>query len=100
MSKAGSRILSSARQALAIAKGQQRAETYNVHVPEDLDVAAIRGKVGLSQRDFAACFGVSTRTVQEWEQRHRRPSGPARAFLTVIDREPKAVRRALSADIA
>ncbi|CAA6605455.1 DNA-binding protein [Rhodospirillaceae bacterium LM-1] len=98
MSKAGSRILSSARQALAIAKGTAKAGTYRTHVPEELDVAGIRSKVGLSQKDFAACFGVSTRTVQEWEQRHRRPSGPARAFLTVIDREPKAVRRALSAN--
>ena len=49
----------------------------------------------MSQSQFAAYFGVSVRTVQEWEQGRVVPSGAARAFLTVIDREPEAVRRAL-----
>jgi putative transcriptional regulator len=49
----------------------------------------------MSQSQFAAYFGVSVRTVQEWEQGRAVPSGAARAFLTVIDREPDAVRRAL-----
>jgi putative transcriptional regulator len=51
----------------------------------------------MSQDEFARYFGVSKRTVQDWEQRRRRPSGPSRAFLVVIDREPEAVLRALSA---
>jgi putative transcriptional regulator len=45
---------------------------------------------------FARHFGLSTLTVQDWEQKHRYPSGPARAFLGVLDREPEAVRRALT----
>jgi len=43
----------------------------------------------------AAYFGVSVRTVQEWEQGRAGPSGPSRTLLIVIDREPEAVRRAL-----
>lgn len=97
MTKAGSRILKSARQALAYAEGRAEPRAYIVHVPEDLDVRAIRKKIGLSQEEFARHFGVSKRTVQDWEQCRRRPAGPSRALLVVIEREPEAVRRALSA---
>ena len=97
MTKAGSRMLKSARQALAYAEGRVEPDAYIVHVPEELDVKAIRRKIGLSQEEFARHFGASKRTVQDWEQRRRSPSGSARALLVVIDREPAAVRRALSA---
>ena len=49
----------------------------------------------MNQSEFARYFGVSTRTVQQWEQGRRVPTGASRAFLTVIDKEPEAVRRAL-----
>lgn len=97
MSKAGNRILASARQALAYATGEVDASQYGVHVPVTLDVRVIRQKLGLSQEEFARHFGVNPRTVQDWEQGRRQPSGPARALLMVIDREPEAVRRALCA---
>jgi len=61
----------------------------------ELDVGAIRDKVGLSQDDFANAFGVSVGTLRNWEQGRNRPDGPARALLTVIDRDPAAVLRAL-----
>lgn len=95
MSKAGERIIRSARQALAFAEGKADKSKYRVRVPDEINVRAIRRKVGMTQDDFARHFGVSKRTVQDWEQKHRSPSGAARAFLTVIDREPEAVRRAL-----
>jgi putative transcriptional regulator len=97
MSKAGSRILTSARQALAYATGETDMSQYGVHVPEHLDVRAIRQKIKMSQREFARHFGVNKRTVQDWEQGRRHPSGLARALLVVIDREPEAVYRALGA---
>jgi putative transcriptional regulator len=100
MSKAGDSLLRGAREALAYAKGEADVSQYGVHVPKSLDVKAIRQKVEMSQQDFAGYFGVSRRTIQEWEQGRRCPSGAARAFLVVIDREPKAVRRALTADHA
>ncbi len=96
MSRAGGRILEGARQALAFARGEADPAEFRVHVPDDIDVRAIRAKIGMTQETFARYFGVSKRTVQDWEQKHRRPSGAARAFLIVIDREPEAVRRALS----
>ena len=97
MSKAGNRILASARQVLAYAAGEADASQYGVHVPATLDVRAIRQKLGLSQEAFAQHFGVNKRTVQDWEQGRRQPSGPARVLLVVIDREPEAVYRALCA---
>ena len=50
----------------------------------------------MSQGEFALYFGVSVRTIQEWEQGRCIPSGASRAFLLVIAREPVAVRRALA----
>lgn len=61
-----------------------------------IDAAQVRRKLGLSQSKFAATFGISLRTVQEWEQGRAEPKGPARALLTLIDREPDAARRALT----
>jgi putative transcriptional regulator len=89
----GQRMIASAKQALAFAAGEDNGCV--VHIPDDIDVARIRGKVNMSQGQFAAHFGVSVRTVQEWEQGRAVPSGPSRALLIVIDREPTAVRRAL-----
>jgi putative transcriptional regulator len=93
---AGERMIESARQALAFAKGKPNHGCV-VHVPERIDVKAIREKISLSQSEFAKLFGLSKRTLEHWEHGRRIPSGPARAFLTVISREPEAVRRALLA---
>ena len=87
-------MIESARQALAFAKTSDDQGCV-VHVPDDIDVKAIRKKISLSQGEFARLFGLSKRTLEHWEHGRRVPSGPARAFLTVIAREPEAVRRAL-----
>jgi putative transcriptional regulator len=94
MSKSGQSILRGARQALAYARGAR--EGFVAHVPEEVDVAAIRKRLGLSQADFAVQFGFKLDAVQNWEQGRRRPEGAARAFLRVIEREPAAVQRALA----
>ncbi len=90
----GQRMIESAKQALAFAKGDGENQCL-VHVPEEVDVKAIRERISLSQSEFAKLFGLSKRTLEHWEHGRRVPSGPARAFLTVIAREPEAVRRAL-----
>jgi len=51
--------------------------------------AAARARTGLSQARFAAVLGVSTRTLQEWEQGRRKPTGAARALLTIAAKRPK-----------
>ncbi len=87
-------MIESARQALAFAKGDE-GHGCEAHVPAEIDVRAIREKICLSQGEFARLFGLSKRTLEHWEHGRRVPTGPARAFLTVIAREPEAVRRAL-----
>ena len=59
-----------------------------INVP---DVASIRRKTGLSPARFAVLLGVSVRTVQDWEQGRRAPSGAARTLLMVADRNPHAL---------
>ena len=95
MSKTGESILRGAREALAYAQGER--DGFVAVVPVQVDVRAIRRKVGLSQAKFATSFGFSIDAVRNWEQGRRQPDVAARAFLIVIDREPDAVRRALSA---
>jgi putative transcriptional regulator len=54
-------------------------------------VTSIREKTGLSQARFAELLGVSVRTLQEWEQGRRAPSGAARTLLLIAARNPGAL---------
>ena len=55
------------------------------------NVRAIRRKSGLSQSPFAVLIGVNLRTLQNWEQGRTRPTGPARALLRIVEKNPKAM---------
>lgn len=59
------------------------------------DVKQVRNRAGLPQAEFARLIGVSVRTLQNWEQGHRRPTGSAAALLRAVKADPKAVVRAL-----
>ena len=64
--------------------------------PAKIDIKKIRQKLlHLSQSEFAEYFGIKIRTLQEWEQGRSNPGALARNFLRVIEKEPKAVQRAL-----
>ncbi len=58
-------------------------------------IRALRDSMKLSRQKFAERFGLDARTLQDWEQGRRVPDRAARVLLTVIDREPEAVVRAL-----
>ena len=94
MSKSGQSILRGARQALAYARGETKG--FVAHVPQDVDVKAIRTRLGLSQAEFAARFGFKLDALQNWEQGRRQPQGPARALLVVASKSPAVVAKALS----
>ena len=63
--------------------------------PKPMDVKAIRKRLKMSQAEFSRAYGISKRALQECEQGGRQPDSTARAYLTVIAKEPAVVRRAL-----
>jgi putative transcriptional regulator len=62
------------------------------------DTKKIREKTKLSQKEFANLMQVSERTLQNWEQNHRNPTGPAITLLAVMNHSPKLVQEALQAN--
>jgi putative transcriptional regulator len=92
----GERLIESMQQANAWARGEN-VPGMRVHIPESYDVRKMRTRMKLSQKEFAARFGFSLDSIQNWEQGRRIPDGPARTLLAVIAHEPKAVERALRA---
>ncbi len=63
-------------------------------------VRRIRERMDLSQSDFARQFGLTLRSLQEWEQARRLPDAAVLTYLRVIERNPKAVRSALKTSAA
>jgi len=66
-----------------------------VHQVEVTEAAEARSRTGLSQLKFAALLGVSVRTLQEWEQGRRTPSGAARSLLHIAASRPDVFRDVL-----
>lgn len=58
------------------------------------EVAAARLKTGLSQAQFAKALHISPRTLQEWEQGRRQPSGAAQALIEIVFRHPEVLLEA------
>lgn len=81
---------------LAHVKGEASLPTRYVEIPRTIDVKAVRNSLRMSQSQFAKAFGFNPRVVQEWEQGRRQPETAARAYLLVIQRNPRAVTEALS----
>jgi len=60
-------------------------------------LASARQKIGLSQSEFARMLGVSRRTLQEWEQGRRKPSGAAKSLITIAIQKPELLKEILAA---
>jgi putative transcriptional regulator len=95
-SAAGRRMVAGLSEALAHARGEIELPSYTVTVPDRVDVAKLRHRLGLSQSAFARAFGLDVAAIHAWEQGRRRPDRTARILLAVIASEPAAVRRALA----
>lgn len=70
-------------------KDNQRAKETVILVSR---VLAARRKTGLTQAQFAVLLGVSVRTLQDWEQGRREPSGAAKTLLRIAEQYPEALR--------
>jgi putative transcriptional regulator len=74
-------------------KASQAARVTSI---EPSEVAQARQSAGMSQTQFAEALGISKRTLQEWEQGRRSPSGAAQTLIRIAKRHPEIVREALS----
>jgi len=83
----GQEILDGLREIKAYKAGQLPLRTHELKPPAAPQ--AIRAQLKLSQVAFAGLMGVSLRTVQDWEQGRRQPSGPAKALLRIAEQRPE-----------
>ncbi len=81
---------------LAHVRGETALPCRIVDDPAAGRIVALRKRMKLSRQKFADRFGLDARAIQDWEQGRRVPDRAARVLLTVIDREPDAVMRALA----
>jgi putative transcriptional regulator len=79
-----------------IAGKPTKGRITTVRIPTDIDVRALRSRLGLSQEEFARTYAIPVHTLRKWEQRTRRPDQASRVYLTTISREPKTIRRLLA----
>ena len=86
-------LLDSVREGGAILRGQKRPSRRVVIGASG--VRTIRERTMLSQSEFARLIGVSVKTLQNWEQDRRRPTGPAAALLKIIAHEPQLAVKAI-----
>ena len=63
-----------------------------IGVESSSDIVQARIKSGLTQEQFAALLGVSKRTLEQWEQGRRKPSGAAKTLIKVAERHPEILR--------
>jgi len=90
-----SKLVASIKQAGGIKKKTKKpSRVFKYDIP---DIKSIRKKLHVSQSEFALMIGVSTSTLQNWEQGRREPEGPAKALLRIAEKNPAAVIEALHA---
>jgi len=95
MTDSVNRIMQGLQEAVEHARGAA-VPGLALHVPQNVDVAAVRRRTGLSQTAFSRRIGVSPATLRNWEQGRRAPEGPARILLAMLDRNPRIVEETLA----
>lgn len=95
--KAFDKIAAGLDSAIAVTEGRADPGSYRVTIPEGVDVSGIRKRLGLTQAEFAERYGFSVGRVRDWEQGRTCPEPSQRILLTVLEKEPEAVTRALEA---
>jgi DNA-binding transcriptional regulator YiaG len=88
-------LVQSLKEAKDISKGKAKASRRFEITP--LDAKAVREQIGLSQSEFARLMRVSIKTLQNWEQHRRNPTGPAAALLKIVSTAPSVALKLLHA---
>jgi putative transcriptional regulator len=86
----GLEILEGIQEIKAFKAGKRNLRTRKLKSPAPPQ--EIRVQLRLSQATFAGMMGVSVRTIQEWEQGRREPSGPAKALLRIAEQHPEVFK--------
>lgn len=82
------------REAIQFAEGDtKKARVFDATA---VDVKRIRIKVGMTQEEFAATFGISLGTLRHWERGDRTPRGPALVLLNLIQKDPAAIMKVIA----
>ncbi|HJD63767.1 MULTISPECIES: helix-turn-helix domain-containing protein [Rickettsieae] len=87
-------ILAGMQEAILYSKGRLKAKKHNISLP-NIDVYEARDHLKLTQKQFAAAFGISIATLRNWEQGRRSPTGAAKVLLKIIQKEPEIVKQVL-----
>ena len=94
--KVGREVEAALEEVVAHVRGEVDLPCRIVDDPSAQRILALRKRMKLSRQKFADRFGLDARALQDWEQGRRVPDRAARVLLTVIDRDPEAVERALA----
>lgn len=92
--KMADELMASVEEMDQLAKGH-KTPSRTTEFPEP-EVKLIRERLGISQGKFATILGVSKRTVENWEQGRRHPTGAARSLLRIVDADPKHALQVLT----
>lgn len=90
------RLIQAVREMAAHMRGEIELESYEYTPPPKIDVAGIRKKTGLSQKQFADHYGFAVSALREWEQGRRNPERSTRILLALIAENPKMVEKTLT----
>ena len=88
-------LTESIKQAGSIRKGVIKpSRVFNYH---PVAVKRLRSRLHFSQSQFALLIGVNKSTLQNWEQGRRKPEGPAKVLLTIVNKDPRTIIKILQA---
>lgn len=85
------RLKASIEEMIANRSAAARLPAEQIHFVDEPDPREVRARIGLSQEDFAYLLGISVRTLQNWEQGRREPTGPAMKLLQIAERHPEVL---------
>lgn len=86
-------LIGSLKEGVDIVKGEKKPSRTFSYQP--VQIKSIREKTGTSQETFAALINISAKTLKNWEQGQRTPTGPARALLKLVEKDPKGIIKLL-----
>lgn len=93
-------LVESIKEMGAYLRGEIDLEPSRIHFVGEPDPREIRAKLGMTQEEFAAALCISVKTLRNWEQGRRDPSGPAMRLLQIAEKHPEILLESVPASAA